>query len=235
MAGQIDLIVNPTLACGNPLNFEADLDILERTGIRMLHIDIMDGHYVPNLCFDIRMVGLLKKHYSFLLDVHLMVTNPEVYIPVLKAAGADYVSFHFDAVRFPVRLLNQIRENGMKGGVVLNPGQGPEMISAVLDYVDFVLVMGVEPGFSGQKFLPGTVDKVRMLSDMRNARRQNWLIEVDGGVDRENTIALLRNGADILVSGAFGVFEGKHGLEQDCMDYLELVRKTAEELDTEQR
>lgn len=225
---QKDLIVNPTLACGNPLNFKEDLDILEKTGIKILHLDIMDGHYVPNLCFDVGMVGRIRKNYPFLLDVHLMVTNPEAYILPLAEAGADYVSFHFDATHFPVRLLQQIRANGMKGGVVLNPAQAPEVLSETLDYADFVLVMGVEPGFSGQRFLPNTVEKVRKLRDMRSSRGLSYLIEADGGVDRENTAVLLENGADILVSGAFGVFEGRNGLEQDCREYQELVLRVTE-------
>ncbi|MBC5711441.1 ribulose-phosphate 3-epimerase [Hungatella hominis] len=226
---QGDLIVNPTLACGNPLNFKEDLDILEKTGIKILHIDIMDGHYVPNLCFDTGMVGRIRKNYSFLLDVHLMVTNPEAYIQPLAAAGADYVSFHFDATHFPIRMLNQIRENGMKGGVVLNPAQSPELLAGTLPYLDFVLVMGVEPGFSGQKFLEGTVEKVRKLKSMREQMGLSYLIEADGGVDRENTVTLLKQGADILVSGAFGVFEGRNGLEQDCREYQELALRAAGE------
>ena len=226
---QRDLIVNPTLACGNPLNFKEDLDILEKTGIKILHIDIMDGHYVPNLCFDTGMVGLIRKNYSFLLDVHLMVTNPEDYIQPLAAAGADYVSFHLDATNFPIRMLNQIRENGMKGGVVLNPAQSPDLLAETLPYLDFILVMGVEPGFSGQKFLEGTVDKVGKLDGMRKELGLSYLIEADGGVDRENTVTLLEHGADILVSGAVGVFEGRNGLEQDCREYRELALKAAGE------
>ena len=198
-------------------------------GIKILHIDIMDGHYVPNLCFDTGMVGLIRKNYSFLLDVHLMVTNPADYILPLAAAGADYVSFHLDATHFPVRTLNQIRENGMKGGVGLNPAQSPELLRETLPYLDFVLVMGVEPGFSGQRFLEGTVEKVSRLRDMREQLGLSYLIEADGGVDRENTVTLLENGADILVSGAFGVFEGRNGLEQDCKEYQELALRAAGE------
>lgn len=165
---QGELIVNPTLACGNPLNFKKDLDILENTGIKILHIDIMDGHYVPNLCFD-------------------------------------------------------------TGMVVLNPAQSPELLRETLPYLDFVLVMGVEPGFSGQRFLEGTVEKVSRLRDMREQLGLSYLIEADGGVDRENTVTLLENGADILVSGAFGVFEGRNGLEQDCKEYQELALRAAGE------
>ena len=175
------------------------------------------------------MVGLIRKNYSFLLDVHLMVTNPADYILPLAAAGADYVSFHLDATHFPVRTLNQIRENGMKGGVVLNPAQSPELLRETLPYLDFVLVMGVEPGFSGQRFLEGTVEKVSRLRDMREQLGLSYLIEADGGVDRENTVTLLENGADILVSGAFGVFEGRNGLEQDCKEYQELALRAAGE------
>lgn len=223
---QGELIVNPTLACGNPLNFMENLDILERTGIKILHLDIMDGHYVPNLCFDIGIVGQIKQNYPFLLDVHLMVTNPEAYIVPLKEAGANHVSFHFGVTDFPIRLLKQIRESGMKGGLVLNPAQSPQILEEAFPYLDFVLVMGVEPGFSGQKFLAGTVDKVKKLRKLREQRGDSWLIEVDGGVDRVNTVSLLQNGADILVSGAFGVFEGKNGLERDCLEYMELVKRS---------
>jgi len=112
---------------------------------------------------------------------------------------------------------------------VLNPAQSPELLRETLPHLDFVLVMGVEPGFSGQRFLEGTVEKVSRLRDMREQLGLSYLIEADGGVDRENTVTLLENGADILVSGAFGVFEGRNGLEQDCKEYQELALRAAGE------
>lgn len=219
-----ELRVNPTLACGNSLNFKADLDILEKTGIRILHLDIMDGHYVPNICFSIDTVARIRSQYPFLLDVHLMVTNPEDYILPLQKAGADDVCFHLDATSFPIRLLNQIHECGMKGGVVLNPSQPVSLLGEVLPYLDMVLVMGVEPGFSGQKFLSTTFEKVEVLKKIRDKKGYPFLIQVDGGVDMQNSVPLIQHGADLLVSGAFGVFRGGQGLEKDCREYQELVR-----------
>lgn len=216
--------VNPTLACGNLLNFEGDLDILEKTGIQMVHIDIMDGHYVPNLCFNVDTVAAIRKNYSFFLDVHLMVSNPEFYLRPLQRAGADAVSFHQDVVRFPIRLLKQIHQLGMKGGIVLNPVQQVESLIELLPYLDFVVVMGVEPGFSGQRFLERTIDKVGRLDKFRMELPSSFLIEVDGGIDFDNTVSLVKNGADVLVSGAFGVFSGKNSLEEDCRKYQEFVK-----------
>lgn len=223
MKREAHCVVNPTLACGNLLNFEKELDILKKTGIKMVHIDIMDGHYVPNLCFNVDTVAAIRKKYPFVLDVHLMVSNPEDYISQLKNAGADYIAFHQDAVRFSVRLLNLIHEYGMKGGVVLNPSQNVESLKPILRYLDYVIIMGVEPGFSGQCFLENTIEKVQALHNIRTEFNYTFAIEVDGGVSFHNTAALIKSGADILVSGAFGVFRGEGGLEEDCIEYQKFV------------
>ncbi len=220
-----DLMVNPTLACGNLLNLKKDLDILEKEGISILHIDVMDGHYVPNLCFNLNTLSEIRRNYAFLLDVHLMVTNPEDYVIPLKEIGIEYLSFHLDTVRFPIRLLKKIECLGMKGGIVLNPSQPVSLLEEVLPYLSFVLVMGVEPGFSGQTFLPQTIDKIKELACIRKERALTFMIEVDGGVNDLNTESCIKEGADILVTGAFGVFRRKNGLEQDCHDYLELVER----------
>lgn len=216
-----ELLVNPTLACGNFLNYQENLDILVKVGNTVLHMDVMDGHYVPNLCFNLDQIRMIKENYPFLLDVHLMVTNPEDYIPLLEKIGVDYVCFHLDASSFPIRLIRQIQEAGMKAGVVLNPSQPAVLLSEVLAYADYILLMGVEPGFSGQSFLPGTVDKIRELDRIRNGRGYGFLLEVDGGIDDENSLLCLEAGADILVSGAFGVFRNRDGLEQDYLAFRE--------------
>ncbi len=216
-----ELLINPTLACGNFLNCRENLDILVKVGNTVLHLDVMDGHYVPNLCFNLDQIRTIRENYPFLLDVHLMVTNPENYIPLLDNAGADYVSFHLDASSFPIRLIRQIQEAGMKAGVVLNPSQSAALLSETLAYADYILLMGVEPGFSGQSFLPGTVDKIRELDRIRRERGYPYLLEVDGGIDDENSLLCLEAGADILVSGAFGVFRNRDGLERDYLAFRE--------------
>lgn len=224
-----ELLVNPTLACGNFLNYKENLDILEQVGNTILHLDVMDGHYVPNLCFNLDQIRGIRQNYPFLLDVHLMVTNPEDYIEPLKNAGADYVSFHLDATSFSIRLIRQIQKLGMKAGVVLNPSQPVSLLSEAVPYVDYVLLMGVEPGFSGQSFIPGTIDKIRALSRIREQQNLKFLIEADGGIDDDNSVICLRAGADILVSGAFGVFRNRNGLKQDYLDFRERLYHALEE------
>lgn len=224
-----ELLVNPTLACGNFLNYKENLDILEQVGNTILHLDVMDGHYVPNLCFNLDQIRGIRQNYPFLLDVHLMVTNPEDYIESLKSAGADYVSFHLDATSFSIRLIRQIQKMGMKAGVVLNPSQPVSLLSEIVPCVDYILLMGVEPGFSGQSFIPGTIDKIRALSRIREQQNLKFLIEADGGIDDDNSVVCLRAGADILVSGAFGVFRNRDGLKQDYLDFREHLYHALEE------
>lgn len=218
-------LISPTLACGNFLNYKENLDILEKVGNSILHLDVMDGHYVPNLCFNPDQIRIIRQHYSFLPDVHLMVNRPETYIQPLKQAGAGYVSFHLDATSFAIRLVRQIQEAGMKAGVALNPSQPVSWLSEVLPCVDVILLMGVEPGFSGQSFIPGTIDKIRELNRIRQEKGYHFLLEVDGGIDDDNSVACVREGADILVSGAFGVFRNRNGLEQDYLAFREHVSR----------
>lgn len=220
-----NLMINPTLACANRLSLKEDLDTLKRLGTSIVHVDIMDGHYVPNLCFDVDMVRKIRESYDFLLDVHLMVTNPQEYIEPLKNAGASYLSFHFDTVSCPIRLLGKIRESGMEAGIAISPAVPVNYARELLPYVSYVLVMGVEPGFSGQKFMKETIRKVKLLSDWRKTYGYQYLIEVDGGIDDKTTAECLKAGSDILVTGAFGVFSGNKGLEQDYQDYRDMVER----------
>lgn len=219
------LLVNPTLACANLLNYEKDLDILKTVDNKILHIDVMDGHYVPNICFDLNTIRAIKENYDFLIDVHLMVTNPDDYIEQLHHIGVDYVSFHIDATSFSIRLLKKIRSLGMKAGIVLNPSQPVSSLNQVLPYVDFVLVMGVEPGFSGQEFIPETTHKIKELMVIKTENQMEFMIEVDGGIDEINGVKCVNAGADILVSGAFGVFQNKNGLKEDYLAFRDIVWK----------
>lgn len=224
MTGDREAIIAPTLACANRLKLKEELDTLANLGVTMLHLDVMDGHYVPNLCFDMDTIRQVGKNYPFSLDVHLMVSNPADYIEPLRQAGVEYVSFHLDASSYTVRLLKRIQECGMKGGIALNPSQPVMFLQEVLSYVSYVLVMGVEPGFSGQLFLPETARKIKELNEIRREKGLNFEIEVDGGIDDEGIRVCVGQGADILVSGAFGVFRRKKGLLADYLDCQDIVR-----------
>lgn len=221
------LLINPTLACGNPLNYTEDLDILKEVGNSIIHIDVMDGHYVPNLSFDLGTIREIRNRYDFLIDVHLMVTNPETYIDALAEIGVDFISFHVDTTSFSIRLLRKIRECGIKAGIVINPSQPISLFKTILSHTDYVLVMAVEPGFSGQKFISDTLDKISELNSIRKAEYLEYLIEVDGGIDEINCADCIRVGADILVSGAFGVFQRKSGLKEDYIALRKIIDREA--------
>jgi ribulose-phosphate 3-epimerase len=170
-------------------------------GGTVIHVDIMDGHFVPNITIGPPVVRSLRKATDLPLDCHLMIENPDQYIPDFAAAGADWISVHQEASRHLNRTLNLIRSHGAQVGVVINPATPVETLSEVLDIVDYVLVMSVNPGFGGQKFIPGAVHKIRRLAEWRVQRRLGYRIEVDGGVDLETVGEVVRAGAEILVAG----------------------------------
>jgi ribulose-phosphate 3-epimerase len=174
---------------------------VERGGATLLHVDVMDGHFVPNISIGVPVVASLRKATRLPLDVHLMIENPEQYIPLFAEAGADMISVHQEATPHLDRALTLIREHGCKPGAVINPATPVSMLSEVLGKVDHVLVMSVNPGFGGQKFIPGALEKIRQLKQTRESYNYSFRIEVDGGVGPENVAELVRAGAEILVVG----------------------------------
>jgi ribulose-phosphate 3-epimerase len=174
---------------------------VERGGATLLHVDVMDGHFVPNISIGVPVVASLHKATQLPLDVHLMIENPEQYIPLFAEAGADMISVHQEATPHLDRALALIREHGCKPGAVINPATPVSMLSEVLGSVDHVLVMSVNPGFGGQKFIRGALEKIRQLKLTRERYNQAFRIEVDGGVGPENVADLVRAGAEILVAG----------------------------------
>ncbi len=174
---------------------------VERGGATLLHVDVMDGHFVPNISIGVPVVASLRKATKLPLDVHLMIENPEQYIPLFAEAGADMISVHQEATSHLDRALTMIREHGCKPGAVINPATPVSTLSEVLGSVDHVLVMSVNPGFGGQKFIRGALEKIRQLKLARERYNQTFHIEVDGGVGPENVSDLVRAGADILVAG----------------------------------
>jgi ribulose-phosphate 3-epimerase len=170
-------------------------------GGTVVHVDIMDGHFVPNLTVGPPVVRSLRKATDLPLDCHLMIENPDQFIPEFAEAGADWISVHQEACVHLNRTLHLIKSHDCLAGVVINPATPVETLSEVLDIVDYVLVMSVNPGFGGQEFIPGSVHKIRRLAELRSQRRLNYRIEVDGGVALETVTEVVRAGAEILVAG----------------------------------
>ena len=170
-------------------------------GGTVIHVDVMDGHFVPNLTVGPPLVKSLRKVTDLPLDCHLMIENPDQFIPEFVEAGADWISVHQEACRHLNRTLHLIRSHDAQAGVVINPATPVDTLSEVLEIVDYVLVMSVNPGFGGQKFIPETVRKIRHLADLRSQRGLNYRIEVDGGIALETVAEVVRAGAEILVAG----------------------------------
>ena len=170
-------------------------------GASLIHVDIMDGHFVPNMTVGPPVVRSLRKATDLPLDCHLMIENPDQFIPEFAEAGADWISVHQEACRHLNRTLHLIKSHDCLAGVVLNPATPVETLSEVLDIVDYVLVMSVNPGFGAQEFIPGSVHKIRQLAQLREQRRLNYRIEVDGGISPATVGEVVRAGVEILVAG----------------------------------
>ncbi len=194
-------------------------------GASVVHVDIMDGHFVPNLTIGPPVVKSLRKATQLPLDCHLMIENPDQYIPDFADAGADWISVRQEACRHLDRTLHLIKSHDCLAGVVINPATPVETLGEVLDLVDYVLVMSVNPGFGAQKFIPGTLRKMKKLSEIRAARGYSYRIEVDGGVALDTIGDVVRAGAEILVAGN-AVF-GKGDPKANAAALLDAVRSAS--------
>lgn len=178
-------------------------------GATIVHLDVMDGHFVPNLTIGPPIVRWLRPVTDAIFDVHLMIENPDQFIPDFAAAGANWISVHQEACVHLNRTLTLIKEHGCQPGVVINPATPVETLTEVLDMVNLVLVMSVNPGFGGQKFIPGALRKIAKLAKMREERGLNFRIEVDGGVAHDTVADVVRAGAELLVAGS-AIFDGRN-------------------------
>ena len=199
----------------------------ERGGGTVIHVDVMDGHFVPNITIGPPVVKSLRRVTKLPLDCHLMIENPDEFIPAFAEAGADWVSVHYEVCRHLHRSLGLIAQHGMKPGVVVNPATRVELLTEILPMVHHVLVMSVNPGFGGQKFIPFSLDKIRRLAEIRNELGLTFRIEVDGGVAHDTVAQVVQAGAELLVAGN-AVFGGGHP-EQDARALLAAAREAAGE------
>jgi ribulose-phosphate 3-epimerase len=193
--------IAPSILAANFAKLGDEVRTVEEAGADVIHVDIMDGHFVPNLSLGIPVVASLRKATRLPLDVHLMIQQPELYIEEFIRAGGSRILVHQEATVHLDRALAMIRELGAEAGAAINPATPVGMLSEVLDKVDTILVMTVNPGFGGQKFIPNTYEKIRQLNQMRARYNASFRIEVDGGVEPENTAALAQAGANTLVAG----------------------------------
>ena len=200
MSHQLQIL--PSLLAADFTRLGEEITTVESAGVRMLHYDVMDGRFVPNISMGIPVLESIRKVTDCWLDVHLMVVEPERHVEAFRAAGANSISVHQEASPHLHRTLSLIQSIGAKAGVVINPGTPVHTLEDVLGLADFVLVMSVNPGYGGQKFIPSTLHKVRQLDQIRRQRNLGYAIEIDGGVDLSNVHDIAAAGCDWLVAGS---------------------------------
>ncbi|NOR86850.1 MAG: ribulose-phosphate 3-epimerase [Bacteroidales bacterium] len=199
--------ISPSLLSADFANLETDIKMLEEGGAHLLHIDVMDGHFVPNITIGAPVVAAINKVSTIPLDVHLMIENPGNYVDDFIDAGADYLTIHVEAAPHLHRVLQQIKARGIKAGVSLNPHTSLSTIENVLGDIDMVLIMSVNPGFGGQSFIPQALNKVKQLKQMlKDSGNDHVEIEIDGGVKLDNIKEVANAGVDVFVSGS-GIFK----------------------------
>jgi ribulose-phosphate 3-epimerase len=215
----------PSILSADFARLAEDVAAVERGGATVVHVDVMDGHFVPNITIGPPVVKSLRKATKLPLDCHLMIENPDQYVPAFADAGADWVSVHYEACRHLHRSLELIKSRSMKAGVVINPATRVDLLTDILPMVDFVLVMSVNPGFGGQKFIEFSLDKIRHLAELRQKLGLAFRIEVDGGVAHETVARIVQAGAELLVAGS-AVF-GAGRPEEDARALLAAARHAA--------
>lgn len=193
----------PSILSADFANLERDVRELEQIGIDMFHIDVMDGNFVPNISFGFPIIEAIRSKTDKIFDCHLMIARPEEYVERFCNAGCDMVSFHIEATNHADRVIQIIKNSGKKAGIVLNPQTSIESVKYLLPKLDYVLIMTVNPGFGGQKFIPEMLDKIEELAKIREEKGYSFLIQVDGGVNVETSKLCRDKGADLLVCGSF--------------------------------
>ena len=196
-------LISPSLLASDFANLQSECEMLNKSEADWYHLDVMDGVFVPNISFGMPVIAAINKHTLKPLDVHLMIENPDRYIKDFKAAGANILTVHYEVCTHLHRTLQAIRDEGMKAGVALNPHTPVELLEGIIHEIDLVLIMSVNPGFGGQKFIESTYEKVRKMKALITKNSAETKIEIDGGVTSANAKKLIEAGADVLVAGSF--------------------------------
>ncbi len=194
--------ISPSILSADFSKLGEEIKNIDQAGAEMVHIDVMDGHFVPNLTIGAPVIAALRKITTKIFDVHLMVENPQDYVVSFAKAGTDIFTFHIETAPHVHRIIQNIKENNMKVGIALNPGTPLTTINEILDDIDMVLLMTVNPGFGGQKFIPSVLKKIKELKEMIRARNLNIDIQVDGGINKVTAPQVVAAGANILVAGS---------------------------------
>jgi ribulose-phosphate 3-epimerase len=194
-------IIAPSMLSADFLKLGEEIDMINNSEADWFHLDVMDGHFVPNISYGMPIIAQMKKRAKKIFDVHLMITEPQRYLEEFKNAGADYLTVHYETGYHLHRTLTSIRALGMKAGLAINPHTPVEMVQDIIHEIDLLLVMSINPGFGGQKFLPLTYNKIRQAKELINRAGSGTLIEIDGGVTMENAADIIAAGADVLVAG----------------------------------
>ncbi|CAI8345022.1 MAG: Ribulose-phosphate 3-epimerase [Bacteroidetes bacterium MED-G17] len=205
-------MIAPSILSANFLHLNEAVDMVEKSEADWYHIDVMDGHFVPNISFGFPIIKALGNVVKKPMDIHLMISNPDQYVERFAAFHPKVISVHFEACMHLHRTLQSIKSFGIMGGLAVNPHTSISSISEILERVDLVCLMGVNPGFGGQKFILETLRKIKQLTAIREERNLNFLIEIDGGVDENNSASLFKAGADVLVAGS-AVFKSPNPLK----------------------
>ena len=195
-------LIAPSILSADFARLADEISAVEKAGADLLHLDVMDGSFVPNLTFGPLIVEAVNRISDLTLDVHLMINAPEKFILDFKQAGADWITFHYEAANDPVKIIELIKSLGLKAGISIKPQTPVKLLSKIASLLDLALIMTVEPGFGGQGFLPGSAEKIREMVKLRESVKSDLLISIDGGVKIDNCRQVIEAGADILVAGS---------------------------------
>ncbi len=199
----MSVIISPSVLSCDFANVQRDVEMINNSSADWFHVDVMDGVFVPNISFGFPVIKAIKQHATKPLDVHIMIVNPDQFVEEFAKVGTDILTVHYEACTHLHRTIQLIKSHGMKAGVAMNPHTNVDVLEDVIKDLDLVLIMSVNPGFGGQKFIDGAVDKVRKLKALIQRANANVIIEVDGGVNLETGARLVEAGADALVAGSF--------------------------------